>query len=113
LKKLDIRVGSSGSSAAVAAEFELSNVGPSRILVELDSIYFYVEDSFGVRFIDYDGGGMSGIWLDSKRTETFSQYYSAQAYERSRITSGSQFVILTIKKLGSIENARWKFDINR
>ena len=112
LKDISIEAGEGGRSSAVQAGFGLVNRSSQRILVEIDFASIYVVDSFGRRFIDWAGGGLTTMWLDSGQEFDFSRGYARSAGERSRITRGSEFVLVTIEKLGYIENARWQININ-
>jgi len=113
LKDIDIRAGEGGGNAAVHVWFSLVNKTGQRILVEIDFANIYVMDSFGRRFIDWDGGGLTTMWLDPGKSFDFDRYYTRAAGERSRITRGAEFVLVTVEKLGYIENVRWQIDIIR
>jgi hypothetical protein len=81
--------------------------------VEIDSGYIYLVDSFGRRFSDSDGGGLTTQWLDPGESWEFDRYYSEMAGERSRITRGAEFVLVKIDKIGPIEGVQWQVDIVR
>jgi len=113
LKDTDIRAGEGGGDAAVHAWFSLVNTSGQKILVEIDFASLYVMDSFGRRFTDWDGGGLTTMWLDPDESFDFDRDYARAAGEKSRITRGAEFVLVNAERLGYIENARWQIDIVR
>ena len=62
---VDVRAGQSGSSAAFYIAYKAVNRTNKRVLMEMDWSDFYVTDSFGVRFNDYEGGGYDTVWVDA------------------------------------------------
>jgi murein DD-endopeptidase MepM/ murein hydrolase activator NlpD len=113
LKNIEIRAESDSSNAAARVWFTLVNRTNERLLVEIDSGYIYLVDSFGRRFSDSDGGGLTTQWLDPGESWEFDRYYSEMAGERSRITRGAEFVLVKIDKIGPIEGVQWQVDIVR
>jgi len=111
LKNIEIRSESDSSYPAARAWFTLVNCANERLLVEIDSGYIYLVDSFGRRFSDSDGGGVTTQWLDPGESLEFDRYYSEMAGERSRITRGAEFVLVVAENISRIARAQWKVDI--
>lgn len=109
---IDIRLGQ-GQPAAFHVFYKAKNNTSQRLWLDIDFSYFYVTDSFGTRFIDYDGGGIDSFWLDPEQEIEFDRYYSTRAQTQSRITSGSEFVLVHVEQFSRLQNALWQFDIVR
>ncbi len=113
LEEIEVRADSDWQDAAAQAWFMLTNVGSETALVEIDLGYIYLVDSFGRRFGDWEGGGLIVQWLEPGETVKFDRYYSEMAGQKSRVTRGSEFVLVNVDRLGGIEGAQWQFDIVR
>jgi murein DD-endopeptidase MepM/ murein hydrolase activator NlpD len=111
LKNIEIRSESDSSTAAARAWFTLVNRTNERLLVEIDFGHIYLVDSFGRRFGDSDGGGLTTQWLDPGESWEFDRYYSEMAGERSRITRGAEFVLVVAENISHLARAQWKVDI--
>ena len=109
----DIRVGQHGENAAFRVFYKATNRTNQRILMEIDYADLYVTDSFGVRFIDYDGGGYQTIWIDPGKDYEFNRYYTTLAGGWSRISSGAEYALIVVRKLSRVENAQWQVNIVR
>jgi len=113
LENIEIRADSDYEDSAARAWFVLDNRGGERKLVEIDFGYFYILDSFGRRFSDWEGGGVVEYWVDPGDSLEFNRYYTEMARQRSRVTRGAEFVLLAVEKLGPIQLVQWQFDIVR
>lgn len=113
LVNADIRAESASQAAAAQLWFVLTNNTNERRLVEIDFSHIHMIDSFGRRFIDYEGGGIWAQWLDSGESLEFYRYYSEMAEESARITRGSDFVLVIAERLARIDFAQWRIDIVR
>lgn len=113
LANADIRAESASNPAAVHLWFAITNNTNERRLVEIDFSHIWMRDSFGRRFMDYDGGGIWAQWLDPGDSQEFDRYYSEMAEEYSRITRRSDFVLVIAEKVARIDFAQWRIDIVR
>ena len=113
LKEIQVRAEGDWQEAAAQAWFVLTNRGSDRLLVEVDFGHIYLVDGFGRRFSDWEGGGRWVTWLEPGESREFDRSYSEMAGWKSRVTRGSEFVLLQVEKLGPIERAQWRFDIVR
>jgi hypothetical protein len=112
LNNLEVR-STAGEPAAVRAWFTITNQSNSRRLIEVDFSRIFILDGFGRRFIDWDGGGFISIWLDPGQSYEFNRYYSEMAGVQSRVTRGSEFVLVIAQGVAEIDHAQWQFDIVR
>jgi hypothetical protein len=108
-----VRAGQSGSSAAFYIAYKAVNRTNQRVLMEMDWSDFYVTDSFGVRFNDYEGGGYDTVWVDAGKEHPFERYYSTQANSQSRVSPGAQYVLINVRKFSRLQNAVWQYNIVR
>lgn len=109
---IDVRT-SSYDDAAFRVAYKVSNRTDQRVLLEVDYADSYVVDSYGVRFMDYDGGGYDSVWLDPGKDLDFDRSYSTRAGQRSRISPGAEYVLVYVLRFSRIQNAVWQFDIVR
>jgi hypothetical protein len=112
LINLDVRAGSSGSSAAVGANFAFVNKTGQRILIEIDYSKLYVEDSQGTRYVDYEGAKTDSVWVDAGKRWDFTRYYSRAPQQMSRVPSNAKYVTVVVEKFSRLSNIRWRYDIN-
>jgi len=112
LINLDIRAGSSGSSAAVAATFAFVNKTGQRILIEIDYSKLYVEDSQNARYVDYEGAKTDSIWVDAGKRWDFTRYYSRAPQQMSRVPASTKYVSVVVEKFSRLSNVRWRYEIN-
>jgi len=113
LKEIQVRAEGDWQDAAAQAWFVLTNRGSERLLAEVDFGHIYLLDGFGRRFSDWEGGGTWVGWLEPGESREFDRSYSEMAGWKSRVTRGSEFVLLQVDRLGPIERAQWRFDIIR
>jgi hypothetical protein len=113
LTKLEVRAEGDSDDAAAHAWFRLTNHTNQRLLLELDLGHLYLQDSFGRRFNDWQGGGVLNLWLDAGQQWDFDRYYSEMAGTRSRITHGAAFMLVQVEKLGLLHGVQWRLDIVR
>ena len=113
LTGLEALAESDGSDYAARAWFELTNTANQTLIVEVDFGRIAVIDSYGRRFGDWDGGGLYARVLAPGDTMTFDRYYSEMSGSRSRITRGSEWVVLTLDNVAGFANAAWRLDIVR
>ena len=110
---IDVRAASDREDAAAYAWFEVENLSNDRVLVEMDLGRIYLVDSFGRRFNDWDGGGAWSFALDPGKSRSFDRYYTEMAGQRSRVTRGSEFVVIQAFDVGRITRAAWHMPIIR
>lgn len=110
---VDIRVGQYGEDAAFRVFYKATNRTNQKVLLEIDYADLYLTDSFGVRFIDYYGGGYETAWLDPGKDLEFSRYYSTRASARSRISPGAEYVLVIVRKFSRLQNVQWQVNIVR
>ncbi len=103
----------SGGDAAVRVFYGLKNVGSDKIVVDIDFTKFYVLDSYGVRYMDWEGGGLTSRWLNPGDVWQFDRYYTTAYHERSRISPGSEFIVILVNECSTIQNVQWVYDIIR
>jgi hypothetical protein len=113
VKKIDVFAESESRDSAAHVWFSLTNKGNERRLLEIDYAYFYMLDSQGRRFSDWDGGGVQTQWLDPGQSYDFDRYYSEMAGLRSRITRIADFILIRVDRLGTPTSMQWRLDINR
>jgi len=110
LTNVDIRTDQSHEAAAVRAWFSIVNNSNTRKLLELNFFHIFVEDSFGRQFIDWEGG-VTTIWLEPRQVYNFSRYYSEMSGRRSRMTSGSRYILIKTNNFSGIRDIQWGYDI--
>ena len=113
LKDLGIRTSADGEPAAFHASFSVGNASAQRRLLELDYSYIYIEDSFGTRYIDWEGVGTYSAWLDPGQEYVFDRYYSTEYHAESRIPVGAEYVVAVSEGIGSGQRIQWRVDIVR
>jgi len=107
-----IRVESDWGDAAVQVWFRLFNKTGQRLLVEIDWSHIHLEDSLGNRYVDWEGGGTTSVWVEPGRSLDFGRYYTRQPGKRSRVPSNAAFVQVVVDQFSRISAARWQVDIN-
>ena len=110
LTNIDVRA-SAGEAAAVRAWFTVMNHSNTRKLVEIDFSHLYITDAFNRQFIDWEGGGVVSVWIEPGQGYNFNRYYSEMSQVGSRITSGSRYILINVKKMLGINNSQWCYDI--
>jgi hypothetical protein len=110
---VDIRVGQYGDDAAFRVFYKATNRMNQKVLLEIDYADLYLTDSFGVRFIDYYGGGYETAWLEPGKDLEFSRYYTTRASTRSRISPGAEYVLVVVRRFSRIQNVQWQVNIVR
>lgn len=113
LTDLEVRSESDGAAAAFRAWYELVNTTSRPILVEIDYGYLSVTDSFGGRFGDWDGGGLTTRWIGPGESLEFDRHYSEMAGQAGRIARGSAFVLVRFNNEAGIPSGIWRMDITR
>ncbi len=112
LTNLEIRAESDGGDAAAHAWFRFFNKSGQKLLVEIDWSKIHLEDNLGNRYVDWDGGGTTSVWVEPGRSYNFDRYYTRRAGERSRMPSNASFVDVVVDEFSRISDARWRFEIN-
>jgi hypothetical protein len=110
--RLELRAGNDPGDAAIRAWFVLFNNTGQRLLVDIDWNNIYFEDSFGIRYVDWDGGGLTSTWLNPGASYFFDRYYTIEPRERSRVPASAEYIQAHITEFSRIQNARWQFAIN-
>jgi hypothetical protein len=110
LTNIDVRA-SNGEPAAVHAWYTIINNSDSRKLIEINFSHIYIIDGFNRQFIDWEGGGVVSVWLEPRQEYKFDRYYSEMSGVRSRMTSGSRYVLIKLNNILGINNAQWCYDI--
>jgi hypothetical protein len=111
LKQLDIRAGSDDEGGAAHATLVLTNRSGQPIRLDLDFSRIAMRDSQGVRFIDWDGGGIQSQNLGPGQSVQFDRYYSVMAGVRSRVTTGAQWVVLSAANFGPVDQVQWQVNV--
>lgn len=101
-----------GGDAAARAWFTLTNSSNQEVLVDIDFGRIYLLDSFGRRFGDWDGGGLSTQTIAPGRSIDFNRYYSEMSGQHSRITRGATFVTLVVDKTAGQDTVLWLVNID-
>ena len=113
LADLQVSAESDYGDHAARAWFELTNNLNSTVIAEVDFGNFAVFDSFGRRFGDWEGGGIHAVTIEGGDTITFDRYYSEMSRQRSRITRGAKFVLLTFDNVAGMVTGMWRLDVVR
>ncbi len=113
VKKINVSAESESNDSAAHVWFSLTNKSNERRLLEIDYAYFYMLDSQGRRFSDWNGGGIQTQWLDPGQNYDFDRYYSEMSGLRSRITRNADFILIKVDKLSTTTSMQWRMDINR
>jgi len=107
-----IRAESDWEDAAVQVWFRLFNKTGQKLLVEIDWSRIHLEDNLGNRYVDWEGGGTTSIWVEPGKSLDFDRYYTRQPKEHSRVPSNAAFVQVVVDRFSRISAARWQVDIN-
>jgi len=107
---IEVRADQKYEDAAIRVWFSIKNNSTDKKPVILNYSHIIAEDSFGKQFIDWNGK-VETFWLDSKKEYKFNRYYSEMEDTRSRMTIGSEFILVKINNFGGISNALWRYDI--
>ncbi|MBP8948610.1 MAG: protein kinase [Candidatus Promineofilum sp.] len=113
LAELEVLADSDYGDHAARAWFELTNNTNRSLIAEVDFGHLALFDSFGRRFGDWDGGGIYAVTIEAGETITFNRYYTEMAGQYSRITSGTEWVLLTLDSVAGINTGAWRLDIVR
>ncbi|MCC7354590.1 MAG: hypothetical protein IT330_12655 [Anaerolineae bacterium] len=113
LTSIQVQASADPGAAAVRAFFSVRNKSAQRRLLELDYIYIYVEDSFGIRYIDQYGPGLASVWVDAGKEYQFNRYYSTESSKQSRVPSGASYVVIISEGIGNGTRVQWRYNIVR
>jgi hypothetical protein len=110
VSEIEVTAGNDASYAA-RASFELKNTSNRRRLVEIDTNYIYVLDSFGQRYGNWQGGEIMSQWIEPGNEWKFVGYYSLMVGEQSTIPTDADYVLVKVEQLGTLKDKTWRYDI--
>ncbi len=110
--RVELRSESEGGDAAARVWFRLFNKTGQKLLVEIDWNNIHLEDSFGNRYVEWEGGGTTSVWIEPGKSFDFNRYYTRQPKEHSRVPSNTTFVQVVVDQFSRVTGARWQVDIN-
>ena len=113
LAELEVLAESDYGDHAARARFELTNSTNRTIIAEVDFGHIALFDSFGRRFGDWEGGGLYAVTVEAGETIDFNRYYSEMSGQQSRITRGSEWVVVSLDNVAGIAAGAWRLDIVR
>jgi len=113
LTSLDIRTSSSYEPAAFRAFFKVENLSSEERLLEIDHAHLFIEDSYGNRYFDWEGAGISSVLLGPREDFTFDRYFTSNYDERTRLPSGASYVVVICGCVPDAPVAQWRVDIAR
>ncbi|MBK7219553.1 MAG: serine/threonine protein kinase [Candidatus Promineofilum sp.] len=113
LADLEVLAESDYGDHAARAWFELTNSTNRSLIAEVDFGHIALFDSFGRRFGDWEGGGIYAVTVEAGETITFNRYYSEMSGQPSRISRGSEWVVLALDSVAGITAGAWRLDIVR
>ncbi|WP_374689724.1 serine/threonine protein kinase [Promineifilum sp.] len=111
-RTLEIRAESDSQEPAARVWFRLLNKTGQPLLITLDWSKLYLQDSAGTRYVDFEGEGMTSVWVQTGQVYDFDRHYTVTPDQRSRVPSNAAFVQVVVEGLSRISNARWQYDIN-
>jgi hypothetical protein len=109
---VQIRAEGDGGDAPLRTWFRFFNKTGQKLLVEIDWSQIRLEDSLGNRYVDWEGGGTTSLWVEPGRSLDFDRYHTRQPKQRSRVPGDAQFVQVVVDQFSRIRGARWQTDIN-
>lgn len=112
VSEIDVTAGNSASYAAHAS-FELKNTSNRRRLVEIDTNYIYMLDSFGQRYSNWQGGEIMSRWIEPGKAWEFVGYFSLMEGEESTVPTDADYVLVKVEQVGGIKDKAWRYDIAR
>jgi hypothetical protein len=112
VSEIEVTAGN-GASFAAQASFELKNTSNRRRLVEIDTNYIYMLDSFGQRYGNWQGGDIISRWIEPGKSWNFDGYYSLMVGEQSTIPTDADYVLVKVEQLGPLKDKMWRYDIAR
>jgi len=92
--------------------FRFFNKMGQKLLVEIDWGQIHLEDSLGNRYVDWEGGGTTSVWVEPGRSLDFDRHYARQPKQRSRVPGDAEFVQIVVDQFSHISEAHWQVDIN-
>ncbi|HYP39405.1 MAG TPA: hypothetical protein VEX13_03515, partial [Chloroflexia bacterium] len=98
VSEIEVTAGN-GPSYAAHASFELKNTSNRRRLVEIDTNYIYMLDSFGQRYGNWQSGDIMTQWIEPGKAWKFDGYYSLMVGEQSTIPSDADYVLVKVEQL--------------
>ena len=113
LADLEVLAESDYGDHAARAWFELTNSTNRTVIAEVDFGHIALFDSFGRRFGDWEGGGLYAVTVEAGETINFNRYYSEMSGQQSRITRGSEWVVVALDHVAGIAAGAWRLDIVR
>ena len=109
---LEVRAEADYEDAAARVWYRFFNKTSQRLLVDVDWNTFHLEDDRGTRYVDWEGGGTTSVWVDAGGRYDFDRYYTVTPGERSRVPAGSRVVEVVVERFSRVVGARWRYGIN-
>lgn len=113
LSDIEIRSTSDSGSAAFRVWFSVKNNSLERKLFEVDFAHIFIEDSFGGRYIDYDGVGIVSRWVEGQAEFAFDRPYGREYQTSSRMPPGTSYVLVVFDSPSTNTRGIWRVDVNR